>query len=54
MVILGNTQPDFNNRSQTYNPYRDRYIKRDTTNGRFMSQKKTGGAYKCVRKENNI
>ena len=38
-------------RSQTYNSHIDRYIKRDTSNGQFMDQKKDGTPFKGVRKE---
>jgi len=39
------------NRSQVYNPKTDKYVKRDTETGQFLSVKKTGGKYKSVRKE---
>ena len=39
------------NRSQTYNPQNDRYVKRDTETGRFMDQKSDGKPFKGVRKE---
>ncbi|MFW6015533.1 MAG: hypothetical protein ACOCRK_03785 [bacterium] len=48
---MGNSQKEFKQRSQIYNSNINRYIKRDSSTGRFMSQKKTGGAYKRVRKE---
>lgn len=38
------------NRSQTYNPKTDQYVKRDET-GKFMSAKST--PYKGVRREEN-
>ena len=37
------------NRSQTYNPKTNRYIKRNTETGQFMSSSKT--KYKSVRTE---
>jgi len=38
-------------RSQTYNPQNDRWVKRDTTNGRFIDQKADNDPFKGVRKE---
>lgn len=38
-------------RSQTYNPNIDRWIKRDTSTGRFMDQKVNGDPFKGIRKE---
>lgn len=38
-------------RSQTYNPANDRWVKRDTNSGRFMDQKSDGTPFKGVRKE---
>lgn len=38
-------------RSQTYNPKTERYVKRDTNTGRFMDQKSDGKPFKGVRKE---
>lgn len=38
-------------RSQTYNPKIDRYIKRDTSNGQFMDQKSDGTKFKGIRRE---
>lgn len=38
-------------RSQTYNPQNDRWVKRDTTTGRFLDQKVDGTPFKGVRKE---
>ena len=38
-------------RSQTYNPVNERWVKRDTGNGQFMTQKKDGTPFKGVRKE---
>lgn len=39
-------------RSQTYNPHTDRYVKRDTDSGRFMDMKSDRKPFKGVRKEN--
>jgi hypothetical protein len=38
-------------RSQTFNPVTQQYVKRDTTTGRFMDVKKDGTPFKGVRKE---
>jgi hypothetical protein len=38
-------------RSQTYNPKNDTYVKRDSSTGRFMDVKTTGGKFKGVRTE---
>lgn len=38
-------------RSQTYNPKTDRFVKRDATTGRFMDVKSDGKPFKGVRKE---
>ena len=38
-------------RSQVYNGQVERYIKRDTSTGRFMDQKQDGTPFKGVRKE---
>ena len=38
-------------RSQTYNPQNDRWVKRDTTTGRFIDQKADNDPFKGVRKE---
>ncbi|VGO15579.1 hypothetical protein PDESU_04164 [Pontiella desulfatans] len=38
-------------RTQTYNPQNGRYIKRDTSTGRFMDQKSDGTKFKGVRRE---
>lgn len=38
-------------RSQTYNPQADRWVKRDTTNGRFIDQKSDDKPFKGVRRE---
>lgn len=38
-------------RSQTYNPQNDRYVKRDTGTGRFIDQKADNDKFKGVRTE---
>lgn len=38
-------------RSQTYNPKTEQYVKRDTDTGRFIDVKKDGTPFKGVRKE---
>ncbi len=38
-------------RSQTHNPHNDRWVKRDTENGRFIDQKSDNDPFKGVRKE---
>ena len=38
-------------RSQTYNPRNDTYVKRDTTTGRFMDVKSDGEPFKGVARE---
>jgi hypothetical protein len=38
-------------RSQTYNPVTQQWVKRDTETGRFMDVKKDGDPFKGVRKE---
>ncbi len=40
-----------NDRTQTYNPHNDTYVKRDTTTGRFMDVKSDGTPFKGVAKE---
>ena len=39
------------NRSQTYNPQNDKWVKRDADTGKFMDQKSDGTPFKGVRKE---
>jgi len=39
------------NRSQTYNPKTQQYVKRDETTGRFMDVKQDGKPFKGVAKE---
>jgi hypothetical protein len=38
-------------RSQTYNPKTEQYVKRDTNTGRYMDVKQDGTPFKGVRKE---
>lgn len=38
-------------RSQTYNPKTEQYVKRDTDSGRFLDVKQDGSKFKGVRKE---
>lgn len=38
-------------RSQTYNPTTQQWVKRDTNTGRFMDVKQNGTPFKGVRKE---
>jgi hypothetical protein len=38
-------------RSQTYNPKTETWVKRDTDSGRFIDQKADGTPFKGVRKE---
>ncbi len=38
-------------RSQTFNPAVERWVKRDADTGRFMDQKEDGKPFKGVRKE---
>lgn len=38
-------------RSQTFNPHTDRWVKRDGDSGRFMDQKADPRPFKGVRKE---
>lgn len=40
------------NRSQTYNPTTELWVKRDSKTGRFMDVKQDGKPFKGVRKEN--
>ncbi|MBB1287065.1 hypothetical protein HRH25_21975 [Flavisolibacter sp. BT320] len=39
------------NRSQVFNPFSQRFVKRDTTTGQFMDVKKDGKKFKGIRKE---
>jgi len=47
----GHRQGAVKDRSQCYNEKIDRYIKRDSDTGQFMSQKDDGKPYKGIRKE---
>jgi len=38
-------------RSQTYNPNTEQWVKRDTETGKFMDVKQDGNPFKGVRKE---
>ena len=38
-------------RSQTFNPQTEQFVKRDTNTGRFMDVKQDGSPFKGVRKE---
>lgn len=38
-------------RSQTFNPQNDRWVKRDTGTGKFIDQKADSAPFKGVRKE---
>jgi len=38
-------------RSQTFNPKTETWVKRDTTTGRFIDRKEDGKPFKGVRKE---
>lgn len=38
-------------RSQTYNPHTERWVKRDADTGRFMDQKSDSKPFKGVRRE---
>lgn len=38
-------------RSQTYNPKTEQFVKRDTGSGRFLDVKQDGSKFKGVRKE---
>lgn len=38
-------------RSQTFNPKTDQYVKRDTNTGRFLDVKQDGTKFKGVRRE---
>lgn len=37
------------NRSQTFNPVTDQWVKRDTTTGKFIDAKSDGTPYKGIR-----
>lgn len=40
-------------RSQTFNPKTELFVKRNTVTGEFMQNKVTGGTFKGVRREKN-
>lgn len=48
----GHREGTVKQRSQTFNPNTERWIKRDTETGRFMDQKFDNKPFKGVRKEN--
>lgn len=39
-------------RSQTYNPKSRVWVKRDTSSGRFVQVKRSGGSFRSVKREN--
>ena len=47
----GRRQGSIKNRSQFKNPVTKLYTERDTTTGKFLNVKTTGGKFKGVRKE---
>lgn len=47
----GHRQGAVRDRSQTYNPQSEHWIKRDTDSGRFIDQKADNQPFKGVRKE---
>ena len=47
----GHRHGQVNDRSQTYNPKTETYVKRDSNTGRFMDVKSDGAPFKGVRKE---
>jgi len=47
----GHRQGAVKDRSQTYNPKTDRWVKRDSDSGKFMDQKADPKPFKGVRKE---
>jgi len=47
----GHRNGQVTDRSQVHNGHIDRWIKRDSDNGRFMDQKQDGTPFKGVRKE---
>lgn len=48
----GHRQGAITNRSQTYNPISEQWVKRNTETGQFMSVKENGKPFKGVTKEN--
>ncbi len=59
MIYIAKNRPTDDNRrigavkdrSQTYNPTTDQWVKRDTTTGQFIDVKVDGKPFKGVRKE---
>jgi hypothetical protein len=47
----GHRQGAVRHRSQVQNPHNDRWVKRDSNNGRFIDQKADKAPFKGVRKE---
>lgn len=47
----GHRNGQVTNRSQTFNPKTESWVKRDTTNGRFLDGKADSKPFKGVRKE---
>jgi hypothetical protein len=47
----GHRNGQVRDRSQTFNPRTEQYVKRDTDTGRFMDVKSDGHPFKGVRKE---
>ncbi|MCX8495818.1 MAG: hypothetical protein ORN51_06505 [Akkermansiaceae bacterium] len=47
----GHRNGQVRDRSQTFNPRTEQYVKRDTDTGRFMDVKSDGNPFKGVRKE---
>lgn len=47
----GHRKGQVRERSQTFNPRTEQYVKRDTNTGRFMDVKSDGTPFKGVRKE---
>ncbi|MBX9710450.1 MAG: hypothetical protein K2X60_05400 [Xanthobacteraceae bacterium] len=47
----GHRQGEVRDRSQTFNPKTEQWVKRDTGTGRFMDVKQDGEKFKGVRRE---
>lgn len=47
----GHRNGQIRERSQTYNPHNERWVKRDSDTGRFIDQKADPRPFKGVRKE---
>lgn len=47
----GHRNGQVRDRSQTFNPRTEQFVKRDTSTGRFMDVKSDGAPFKGVRKE---